>query len=259
MRRHTRGFSLMETMIVVLVIAIAAVAVLPTSSGDAPVTLQGASGSLAADLEYAQAQSVAHPDDPVVVVVDAANNAYHLARASSPQTPIERPGAAPGTPYAVSLAEGSDESSISLAASGVGAHIRFDSMGRLQQASDVVLTLINQAGRVDVFISAQTGDVSAVSDASSQAVVTQDVYTAPSAEQQAPADQPEQPVVAEALTETVEAVDALISGDASGAVSTATGTVAGVTVGVVSTTTTVVETTTTTVTNTVGGLLGGKK
>ncbi len=164
---------------VTLVVAIAAVVVIPGAAAEDPITIQSVGASLTADLEYAQSASVANPADPVVVVFDAPNNRYYLAKASSPGTPIDRPGAPAGTKYEVKLNDASGTTDLDLTTQGVGSYVRFDAMGRLQQESDVVLKLVNSAGTIEIFISAQTGSVSAMGNASEEATVTTSVFVDP--------------------------------------------------------------------------------
>ncbi len=267
---------------VTLVVAIAAVVVIPSSSQQDPISIQAASSNLTADMEYAQAETVSNPADPTVVMFDAPSNKYWLAKSSAPTQPIDRPGAPAGTKYEVDLNDLAGNSRLDLVVEGVGSYVRFDAMGRLDQTSDIVVTISNDAGRVDIMIDAESGSVSAMSDASETATITPAVFTDPSMQLRhgddevgppAPAEEtsvptgPDSAVVA-AMNDAADAVDALMR-STTPVTSTTTATINGVVVGitskvsgagsVVESVTNTVETTTTTTVNTVKNLLGGGK
>jgi prepilin-type N-terminal cleavage/methylation domain-containing protein len=267
-RRRCTGFTLMEVMMVTLVVAITAVVVIPGSSSQDPVSIQAASANLSGDLEYAQAASVADPSDPVVVWFDAPGNRYWLAKSSTPTEPIDRPGAPAGTKFDVRLNEMAGNSRLDLTVEGVGSYVRFDAMGRLQQTSDIVVTLSNDSGRIDMFIDAESGSVSAMADASTSAVVTPGVFVDPTLvlrpEDEPPAQTPDQTApAATASADPLQAaasrtVDTLIASGGTNATSSGTAVIGGVLVGITNTTrattTAVAGTTTGTVAATTGAV-----
>jgi len=225
----------MEIMIVTLVISIAAVVVIPSASGNGPITIRAASANLAADIEYAQAATVANPADPTVVVFDPPQNRYFLALASAPAVPIDRPGAPAGTKFDVRLNQLTGGHTLDLLVQGLGDHLRFDPLGRLDQASDIVLTVLNPSGRIDIMIDAETGSVRALSDASKEAVVTTEVYTADAQGPDAPSGEtgvigPPEDLAGQ--TGAVIAVEMLVEGSGVNATSSATATIGGVEVGI---------------------------
>ena len=81
-RARPAGFTLVEMMIVVLVLAIAAALAVPMMGNTAPNKLKGAASMLAADLAYAQVESIAHGDDTRLLVFDNPSDTYHIAAAS---------------------------------------------------------------------------------------------------------------------------------------------------------------------------------
>ncbi len=86
-----RGFTLVEVMAVVLILAIAGALVMPMFGKTADSELRAAARLVAADLDYAKIGSVTHADDPRLVAIDKDNNTYHIAAQSSPDTPLTNP------------------------------------------------------------------------------------------------------------------------------------------------------------------------
>ncbi len=87
-----RGFTYIELMIAVVVAAILVVAALPDEEASAKEEGRQFARKYEADVSFARSLTIARPDDPVVIKVDAANDRYWLARRSTPDTPIEHPG-----------------------------------------------------------------------------------------------------------------------------------------------------------------------
>ncbi len=78
-------------MTVVIVMAIAAALAVPMFSNTASTKLQGAASMLAADLAFAQIESISHSDDLRMLVFDNTNDTYHIAATTDPATPITNP------------------------------------------------------------------------------------------------------------------------------------------------------------------------
>lgn len=94
----------MEVLVVVAIIAILAAVIVPRIGTTAPAQLSAAAKLVSADLAYAQAESIANTDDPRIVVFDLANNRYHIAKSSDPNTPITEPTTQ--QPYRVTFGQG---------------------------------------------------------------------------------------------------------------------------------------------------------
>ena len=86
------GFSAIEVIIVMMIIAIAAAMVLPRLGQTAATQLREAGKLVVADLEYARSAAIAHGSDPRMVVFEPGEDRYHVAARSSPQTAVEAPG-----------------------------------------------------------------------------------------------------------------------------------------------------------------------
>ena len=89
-RAIRRGFTLLELLLTISVIAVIALVVLPSSAADDTLRLKAAGDILASDLELAQTMTVSYPDDPVVVRFNDAGDGYWLAYADDPETPMSR-------------------------------------------------------------------------------------------------------------------------------------------------------------------------
>ena len=90
-RQARPGFSLVEILTVVAILGIVSAIALPTLSGTAESRLRGAARMLAADLSFAQAQSMTDGEHLRVVVFDPDDNAYRIAIAGAPEKPIQDP------------------------------------------------------------------------------------------------------------------------------------------------------------------------
>jgi prepilin-type N-terminal cleavage/methylation domain-containing protein len=99
-----RGFSLLEVLMTMTIIAMVAVIILPEVSDDARLRIMAASAILTSDIEYAQVCTITYPDDPVVVRFDNDGLTYWLAPAATPDVPIAREDT--GEPYLVTLGGG---------------------------------------------------------------------------------------------------------------------------------------------------------
>jgi len=157
-----KGITFIDTMMAVALLAILALIALPAVGPDQPLRVISAATVLASDIEFAQSASLASPSDPVVVRFDGAGARYWLARASSPETPIERPGRPAGTPYLVQFGAGDALylAGVSCATTNVpDGVLAFDAFGRLDQLGDATVTLANDSGSAAVQVSASTGSV----------------------------------------------------------------------------------------------------
>lgn len=94
----------MEVLVVVAIISIVAAVIVPRIGTTGPAQLSAAAKLVSADLAYAQSESIANTDDPRVVVFDLANNRYHIAKSSDPNTPITEPTTK--QPYRVTFGQG---------------------------------------------------------------------------------------------------------------------------------------------------------
>lgn len=157
---HDRtGFQLVEIMILVAVLAIAAAVALPRMSRTDDMRLRAAARLLIADLEYAQVESMAQGDAPRVVVFDAAGHAYHVARASEPDTPLDSPLGP--FPYRTVFGQGraSALAGVTIHAYSLGGDNRvgFGLYGQLDQTAPATVTLACGGRRITITLDPTTG------------------------------------------------------------------------------------------------------
>ena len=85
---NTLGFTLLELMVTVTIIAVVAVVVVPQLRNNDRLRVMAAAQIITSDIEAAQVLTISYPDDPIVVRFDTANDQYWLADSDTPNTPI---------------------------------------------------------------------------------------------------------------------------------------------------------------------------
>jgi prepilin-type N-terminal cleavage/methylation domain-containing protein len=83
-----RGFTLIELMIVVVVLAVIAAAVIPTAMEQDSVIADTTARILSSDLEHAQMLAVSHPGLRVALIIDADGYGWRIADANTPLVPL---------------------------------------------------------------------------------------------------------------------------------------------------------------------------
>lgn len=159
-RSVTRGFTLVEMLIALTILAIALGIITQGLEPDDHSRLASAAEMVVADLEYTQSLSIATPGDLALVMFDPAASAgptWWVAHESAPTTPITKPYTS--TPYQVTLGQGVavEITGVSLSLVGVTDTIVFDAFGRTTASGEVRVRMTNPAGSMDVVISSATG------------------------------------------------------------------------------------------------------
>jgi len=148
-------------MIVIVIIGIIVTLVVPAVGTLGATRLIAAGRLLAADIEYAQSESIARPDDPRLIKLDQANNSYWIAAASDVNTPINDPASQGsflvqfGTGRAYQLG-GVTISSFSLNGND---ELHFDGLGQPDQTTVASIVLASDGASLTISIAPISGEV----------------------------------------------------------------------------------------------------
>lgn len=159
------GYTLIEVMILVVVIAIAGAMATARMGKTNVQRLVSAAQLLAADLGYAQIESITKGEDPRVVVFTAANGSphgYHIAAAATPDTPLLNPVGK--VPYQIRFGEGRAAalSNVTISGQSVGGDgkLGFGLYGQLDQSTNATITLACEGKTLTLTVNAVSGEVS---------------------------------------------------------------------------------------------------
>ncbi len=157
---------MIELMIVVSVLAIIGAFALPMFTGTDISRLRAAASVLAADIDAARAESIAHGEDLRFLVLNTVNHAWHIAPTSDTTTPITHNES--GQPYSRTLGvsdlkqlEGVTISSFELdtVSETDDNKLGFGIFGQLDQTTDATITLAVNTRSITLTIDAETGEV----------------------------------------------------------------------------------------------------
>jgi len=160
-RLTQRGLTLLEMLITIAILAIAAATVAPMFSDDSQLRTMGAARILASDIELAQVLTISHPNDPVVVRLEPDKAMYWLAYASDSETPMPRPDN--GDPYLVQFGEGRARSTqgVTLALDQISNNmLEFEASGALVDfASSPLIQLSQNGSAITLAVAPMTGSI----------------------------------------------------------------------------------------------------
>jgi len=160
-RAASPSFTLVEMMIVVLIISIIGAMAVARLGNTSLTRLRAAANVLAADLSFAQVESIAHADSPRVVVFNPTTSTYHIATTADLDVPITNP--ITKTPYSVRFGHGTAATleGVTLSPTGVGGDnkLAFGAYGQIDQATSATVTLLCNGSNITLTINAITGEV----------------------------------------------------------------------------------------------------
>ena len=159
---HTsrRGFTLVEVIIVVVILSIAAMMAIPMMSSAGSVQIRSAADALAADLEYAKSMAISHQQN-YGIIFDPGNNKYYVVT-DSDNSPIPHP-VKKGFPYTINFATDSRLNKVVLKSTNFGNQIYFDYLGSpLNLLNSGTITLEPKGGGSTITITVElvTGFIS---------------------------------------------------------------------------------------------------
>lgn len=162
--RCARGFTLIEAMIVVVVVAIVAAMATARMGKTNSQKLIAAAQLLAADLNFAQIESITKGQDPRVVVLNTPvgqSHGYQIEATSNPGTPITNPVGK--MPYQVTFGLGRaaalDGVTITGQSVGGDGRLGFRLYGQLDQTTNATITLACEGKSIVLTINAVNGEV----------------------------------------------------------------------------------------------------
>jgi len=160
-RQHCFGFTLIEILVTVTIVAVIAVVLVPQFRNNDRLRVVAAAQILASDIEAAQVHTISYPDDPVLVKFNPKSATYWLASTASPDTPITHQMT--GEPYKVTLGQGraSSASEVTMTLTDVSDNtIEFNESGGLVDFTTVpVIALQCHGETIEVVVSPSTGTV----------------------------------------------------------------------------------------------------
>jgi prepilin-type N-terminal cleavage/methylation domain-containing protein len=142
------GFTLIEVILVVLIIGIAAAVVVPTMSSAGSMQLRSAANMVAADLEYAKSMAISR-GQPYTVDFSPSTERYWVLDGPTGNViphPVKK-----GLPYTVDFPNESRLSQVQIVSTTFGTHNRvtFDYLGSpYGEAADGSLTPLNGPGTI---------------------------------------------------------------------------------------------------------------
>ncbi|MEE2680963.1 MAG: prepilin-type N-terminal cleavage/methylation domain-containing protein [Planctomycetota bacterium] len=160
---RSRGFTLAELLIVLMVLSISVMAVIPLAGTDELTDVRAAAELLASDIEDTQARNLATPDAPTCLVPSKNHDGWHLALSEHPEQPIT---SASGAPHQRRFGSGALSTAATLRMSGPNLPddgLRFDDQGApLMGDSPIQFTIegIRTGQRAYITLSTATGRVS---------------------------------------------------------------------------------------------------
>lgn len=158
------GFTLLEAMIVVVVVAIASALAVARLGSTSQQQLVGAAQLMAGDLGFAQIESVTKSDDPramVLLTPPGQPHGYRIEASSTPGVAVTNPVGK--TPYEVTFGRGRaaslKEVAIDSHTFGSDNKLGFGLYGQLDQSTPATVTLAARGQTVTLTIDAVTGEV----------------------------------------------------------------------------------------------------
>lgn len=155
------GFTLIEMLVTLTIIAVVVVLVHPMMTSDARLRMEAAVRILVSDIEFAQSMTVGNPEQPVIVRFDPDNHRYWLAFADTPNDPLPRQGSP--EPYLVRLGFGRAAMAAGVTFTITGATddtLEFDGFGSLERISDRPVIRFERDGHwAEIDVSPTTGSI----------------------------------------------------------------------------------------------------
>ena len=162
MKKHRthRGFTLMELLLSLGILAMLAALAAPMFGNNEALQLDVTRRLLISDLEYSQILAITNPNDAVALVIDESGEGWHIATVSNPEVPLLDSNS--GEPLVTILGEGpaTSASILTIKSNTVDNMIAFDQNGGLVDFAQVAeITLQIEDITSIIQISPMTGSI----------------------------------------------------------------------------------------------------
>ncbi|MCP4247272.1 MAG: prepilin-type N-terminal cleavage/methylation domain-containing protein [bacterium] len=156
------AFTIVELLLVMVIAGIVAAMALPMVGDTDTTRLTGAARLLIADLGFAQVESIAHPDDPCVVVFDNGSDSYMVTHSSDTATAITNPadGKAYTTAYGTGRAAELTGVTIQSYSLNGDDELGFGTFGQLDQTTPATVTLAAGGSTITIQLDPTSGEAS---------------------------------------------------------------------------------------------------
>jgi len=156
-----RAFTLLEMLVTVILMAIAASMIVPMLASNDSSYVSAGVGLIVADLDFAQSSAINDPSDNIVVHFDSAAGRWWITQESTPETILTMSN---GEPYDTTMGVGRAETASNVAftiADAVNDEIVYDPFGRLVQTVNPTITVTSGSASSQIVIDAETGFLTA--------------------------------------------------------------------------------------------------
>ncbi|MFW5652441.1 MAG: pilus assembly FimT family protein [Planctomycetota bacterium] len=156
--RDCAGFTFIEMMMTVMLMAIATAMVVPTLSTNDMTYVRAGTWLVVAELDFAQAAAITDPSDNIRVSFDEDAGRVWVAASTTPDEPLTAQYT--NAPHDLTLGEdaGAQAVDVLLALSGIDeTYVEYDAFGRITSTTQPEITLSRNDASMSIAISTDTG------------------------------------------------------------------------------------------------------
>jgi len=157
-RHHQLGFTFIELLISLSIIAVIATLAIPLLGDKDAMNVTTTKQLLVSDIELAQVMAISHPEDQIGLVIQ--DWGWHIASLDDPNTPLD--DTITGDPLVLQFGIGSAASisDVQLVTNAINNTIEFDQTGGLVDISqETEVEIVCQEDRIVVLINPTTGNI----------------------------------------------------------------------------------------------------